>query len=173
MYGLADSVSYWRGANFDWPWTPALTHAAVYNIALSASQRNSLHLTISDVVFSISKTIAYTGSFSEYPEITIVGPITDPVLTNVSTGEVLDFTGITISAGDSYTIDCRFGYKTVKNAAGTNKIADLTSDSDLATFHLGADPEVSGGSNAFTLTGTSTDANTQVTVAYYNRYVGI
>lgn len=122
--------------------------------------------------YAASKTITYTGSFRAFPVITILGPITDPVLTNVSTGEDLDFTGITIAGGDSYTIDCRFGYKTVKNAAGTNKIADLSSGSDLATFHLGADPEVSDGANAFTLTGTGTDSNTQVTVAYYERFVG-
>lgn len=171
--GLDVSNSRWRDyLSGGGAWTPAIPYAAIYNVALSSDQRAAL-VTAIDSTFSVSKTIAYAGSFSEYPVITIVGPITDPVLTNVSTGEVLDFTGITISGGDSYIIDCRFGYKTVKNAAGTNKIADLTSDSDLATFHLGAAPEVSEGNNAITLSGTSTDANTQVTVAYYNRYVGL
>lgn len=169
-----ESDSRWRsGSGGLQPWTPSFPQAAIYDIALSSTQRASVPAAIDGTSISASKTITYTGSFSEYPVITITGPITDPVLTNVSTGDVLDFTGITISAGNSYTIDCRFGYKTVKNSAGTNKIADLTSDSDLATFHLGADPEVSGGANALTLSGTSTDANTQVTVAYYNRYVGL
>lgn len=174
-YGIsgANASSTWRGqlgggAN----WTPAIPNGAIYNIALSSDQRNSLTTAV-DGGYDISKTITYSGSFVEYPVITITGPITDAVLTNVSTGETLDFTGITIAGGTSYTIDCRFGYKTVKNSAGTNKIADLTSDSDLATFHLAPAPEVSGGANAITLTGTSTDSNTQVTVAYYNRYVGM
>lgn len=161
----------WRGEWWGRAWTPAIPNGAIFNTALTTTQRNSLVAAI-DGGYAASKTITYTGSFRAFPVITILGPITDPVLTNVSTGEDLDFTGITIAGGDSYTIDCRFGYKTVKNAAGTNKIADLSSGSDLATFHLGADPEVSDGANAFTLTGTGTDSNTQVTVAYYERFVG-
>ncbi len=181
LIGLLYSADYgfYQGGETVWrastsvpadPWTPELPYAAVYNIALSETQRAALIANVIGIV--ASKTITYLGSFLTYPIITITGPITDPVLTNVSTGEDLDFTGITIAGGDTYTIDCRFGYKTVKNAAGTNKIADLTAASDLATFHLGADPEVSGGANAFTLTGTSTDANTTVTVTYNERFVG-
>lgn len=164
--------SVWRSApGGTTPWTPELLYAAIYDFELSAAQRAAL-VTATDFTYYASKTITYTGSFLTYPIITITGPITDPVLTNVSTGEDLDFTGVTIAGGDTYTIDCRFGYKTVKNAAGVNKIADLTAASDLATFHLGADPEVSGGANAFTLTGTGTDANTTVTIAYNERFVG-
>lgn len=171
--GISASSSVWRAAASGpvFPWTPAITHGVIYNTFLSISKRTAL-ISAMNGGYAASKTITYTGSFRAFPVITILGPITDPVLTNVSTGEDLDFTGITISGGDSYTIDCRFGYKTVKNAAGTNKIADLSSGSDLATFHLGADPEVSDGNNAFTLTGTGTDSNTQVTVAYYERFVG-
>ncbi len=172
VYGITGSNSRWRSGDAgNTPWTPALAYAAIYDIALSPTQRTSIISAIG--VYSASKTITYNGSFAEYPVITILGPITDPVLTNVSTDETLDFTGITIAAGNTYVIDCRFGYKTVKNTAGTNKIADLTAASDLATFHLGADPEVSGGANAFTLTGTGVTAATTVTVAYYNRYVGL
>ena len=171
--GLQDSGSSWRGASGGNPWTPELTKAAVYGIELTPTQRTALHATLTGTLsIASSVTIVYNGSFLTYPIITMTGPVTDPILTNVSTGEDLDFTGITIAGGDTYTIDCRFGYKTVKNAAGTNKIADLTAASDLATFHLGADPEVSGGANAFTLTGTSTDANTTVTVTYNERFVG-
>ncbi len=172
-YGLDGSKnSVWRSSPAgSAPWDVDIPNAAIYNVALSSNQRASLTSAI-DGGLSASKTITYTGSFLTYPIITITGPITGPVLTNVSTGEDLDFTGITIAGGDTYTIDCRFGYKTVKNAAGTNKIADLTAASDLATFHLGADPEVSGGANAFTLTGTGTDANTTVTITYNERFVG-
>lgn len=152
-------------------WTPTLPYAAIYNIELTPTQREALVIAV-DGGLGASKTITYGGSFLTYPVVTITGPITDPILTNVSTGEDLDFTGITIASGDTYTIDCRFGYKTVKNAAGTNKIADLTAASDLVSFHLGADPEVSGGANAFTLTGTGTDANTEVTITYNERFVG-
>ncbi len=120
-----------------------------------------------------TRTITYLGTWREYPVIVIAGPITNPVITNVTTGDKLDFTGITINAGDSYTIDCRYGYKTVVNAVGTNKIADLTNDSDLATFSLESAPDVAGGLNDIKVTGTSANANTQVYLRYYNRYIGI
>lgn len=161
----------WRASAGANQWTPSIPYGAIFDIALTSNQRSALITAVAGG-YGASKTITYTGSFLTYPTITITGPITDPVLTNVSTGEDLDFTGVTIAGGDTYTIDCRFGYKTVKNAAGVNKIADLTAASDLATFHLGADPEVSGGANAFTLTGTGTDANTTVTIAYNERFVG-
>jgi len=177
-YGIDGSKanSTWRG----WGgginlWTPEISHGAIFDIALNANQLASLISAVDGIEagsIGASKTITYNGSFLAYPIVTIIGPITDPVLTNVSTGEDLDFTGITIAGGDSYTIDCRFGYKTVRNAAGANKRADLTAASDLETFHLGADPEVGGGVNAFTLTGTGTDSNTLVTVAYRERFVG-
>jgi len=181
---LIGSVPYARGINgsktqTEWrasgganQWTPSIPYGAIFDIALTSDQRAALIAAVAGG-YGASKTITYAGSFAEYPVVTILGPITNPVLTNVSTGETLDFTGITIAALDSYIIDCRFGYKTVKDAAGTNKIADLTTASDLATFHLAADPEVSGGANAFTLTGSGTTGATTVTVAYYNRYVGL
>lgn len=118
-------------------------------------------------------TIEYDGTFREYPIITIVGPVTDPVVTNQATSDKLDFTGITISAGDYYTIDLRYGYKTVVNAAGTNKIADLTNDSDLTTFSLEADPDVADGLNPIKVTGSAANSVTSITLTYYNRYVGI
>jgi hypothetical protein len=76
-----------------------------------------------------------------------VGPITSPVITNAITGDKLDFTGTTIVGGASYTIDCRYGQKTVVDSAGANQISKLTSDSDLSTFCLLPDPDAPGGAN--------------------------
>ncbi len=120
-----------------------------------------------------TQVITYPGTWLTFPIVTIVGPITNPVITNLSTTDKLDFTGITISAGDSYTIDCRSGYKTVTNAAGTNKIADLTDDSDLQTFSIQPNPDVAGGLNTIKVTGSSTNASTSINIVYYVRYVGI
>ena len=85
----------------------------------------------------------------------------------------MDFTDTTIATGHYYDIDCRYGYKTVLLDGTTNKIADLTAASDLATFHLAADPEVVGGANNINVTGSAIDANTKVTVTYTRRYIGI
>lgn len=118
-------------------------------------------------------TVTYAGSFRTFPTVTIYGPITDPVVENLSTGETLDFTGITIASGDHYVIDTAYGVKTVEDSSGTNKIADLTEDSDLATFHLAPDPVVVNGDNDIQVTGTAVDAETEVYLSYFDRYLGL
>jgi len=116
-------------------------------------------------------TISYGGSLWSYPhKIRIEGPITDPVITNNSTGDKLDFTGTSIGSGNYYDIDCRYGYKTVEDDGGTDRRYQLTDDSDLATFHLGADPEVADGDNEVNGAGTEVDSNTEVTIYWYERF---
>ena len=121
-----------------------------------------------------TNTITYGGNWRSYPHlIRITGPITDAVITNETTGEALDFTGTTIGAGDYYDIDLRYGQKTVEDSSGTNKIADLTDDSDLATWHLAPAPEASGGENSINVTGTSITEATSVAVNFFERYLGL
>lgn len=117
--------------------------------------------------------VNYPGTYKTFPVIVIHGPIEDCVLTNSATGEKLDFTGTTIIAGDYYTIDLRYARKTVTSAAGVNKIADLTSDSDLATWHIEAAPDAPGGVNPIAMTGLGASAGTQVTMQYHTRYVSL
>ena len=88
--------------------------------------------------------IPYAGQFPAEPIINIVGPITNPVITQVYTGKKLDFTGTTIAAGDNYQIDTRYGYKTVFDGSAVNQIAKLTNDSDLADFNANDFPDSSG-----------------------------
>jgi hypothetical protein len=121
-----------------------------------------------------SNTIEYLGSASSFPHLVrIVGPITDAQIENLTTGEVLDFTGITIVDGDYYDIDLRYGRKTVKNAAGVNKIADLASDSDLATWHIAPADEAPGGINDIRVTGSGANTATRIEIAYYIRDLGV
>jgi len=120
--------------------------------------------------------IDYSGAarWLAYPyRIRIVGPITDAIVTNLATDEKLDFDGVTIGAGVYYDIDCRYGYKTIVDDGDTNKIADLTNDSDLATWHLGADPDVTGGLNGVQVSGSSVTAATQVYIHWFDKFVGI
>jgi Siphovirus-type tail component, C-terminal domain len=114
-----------------------------------------------------STVIDYPGNWLSFPTIRITGPITDPVITNDTTGEKLDFTGTTIASGHYYDIDLRYGYKTVKLDDGTNEIANLTSDSDLATWHL--EP----GSNSISASGTAISGNTKIEINYQVRYLGV
>lgn len=119
--------------------------------------------------------IAYGGNWLSLPHlIRITGPIEDCVITNETTGEKLDFTGTTIAGGTYYDIDCRYGQKTVIDHLGVNRIADLTSDSDLATFHLAPDSlEAPGGLNSIRVTGSSVTEATGVSVNWFERYLGI
>jgi hypothetical protein len=121
----------------------------------------------------VTETVVYAGTVRADPYlIRITGPISGPVIENLTTGEKLDLSGTTIAGGDYYELDLRYGQKTVKDAAGVNRIANLTTDSDLATFHLAADDEVAGGINSLRIYGTGCDAATRVDLAYYTRYVG-
>lgn len=119
-------------------------------------------------------TIDYDGNWLALPyRIRITGPITDATITNLATDEELDFDSVTIAAADYYDIDCRYAYKTVLDSNEVNKIADLTEDSDLATWHLAADPDVTDGQNGIQVTGSAVTAATEVTIQWFDKFVGI
>lgn len=117
--------------------------------------------------------VTYVGSWLTYPIIVITGPITNCVITNEATGEKLDFTGVTIAGADTYTINLTGERKTVVNAAGANKIADLTADSDTATWHIEAAPDAPGGINTIHVTGTGANAATAVRMRFLTRYLSL
>lgn len=123
-----------------------------------------------------SAQINYPGTADSFPWLTITGPITNPVitLTDASGSQKLDFTGITIPAGHSYTIDTRYPYKTVLYDDGTNKVGDLTTDSVLATFSFNAClPGETTHANSVTVTGSSANAATRIDLNWMNRYIGV
>ena len=116
--------------------------------------------------------ITYAGDLLEHPTVIVTGPIDDCVITNETTGETLDFTGLSLGAGETRTLDLRYGYKTVVDELGANALADLTDASDLATFHLAADPDAPGGNNSLRVTGSAVTTATAVRMRYYDRYSG-
>ena len=119
------------------------------------------------------RVVAYPGSAPSSPVIRITGPITNPVITNETTGKVLSLTGYTIAQADYYDIDTRYGHQTVKDAAGASQIAKLTDASDLGTFALAPWPVAPGGVNSIRVTGTAINNLTSVIVTWWNRYLGI
>lgn len=130
--------------------------------------------TIIGTTLDQTNVVSYQGTWRTFPIITIIGPITDPIIENETTGEVLDFDGTTIASGDIWSIDLRYGYKTITDQDGTNQIAALSDDSDLATWHLKAiDLDLSGQNNTIRVIGQATDENTNVLILYYERYIGI
>ncbi len=117
--------------------------------------------------------ISYTGTWPVNPTIIIKGPLTNPVITNLTTNEKLDLTGAVLISSDTYTIDTRYGYKTIKDQAGVNKISLLSSDSNLATFHLDVDPVAPSGINNIKVVGSAAGASTQVYLQFNTRYIGL
>jgi hypothetical protein len=119
--------------------------------------------------------LSYDGTYPDFPLLTVYGPITNFKIVNDSTGAKLDLTGFTINSGDYYTFDLRYGRKLVyKNGVTSdNRINEVTSDSQLATFNIEADPTVSGGLNQYHVTGTSATGLTKAVLQYHRRFDGI
>jgi len=118
-------------------------------------------------------TLTYLGTWETYPIIVITGPLSDFRIVNNTTGEAIEIT-FDVPLGDTLTIDLSYGAKTVVDAGGTSRIGAVTSDSDLATFHIAPDPEAPGGVNSLRVTGSGAQPDiTQVAVDYFTRYFGI
>jgi hypothetical protein len=118
-----------------------------------------------------SMIINYAGNWLSYPHlIRLIGPMTEPIVTNLTTGETLPFSG-TIAAGHYYDIDLRYGHKTVVDDAGANKISSLSTGHDLATWHIAAHPEALGGVNVIEVKAASVNENSAVTLSWLNRYL--
>lgn len=118
--------------------------------------------------------LAYEGTWYEYPIVTMYGPGTGWTLTNETTGDVLDFPTLTLTAGQYVEVDLRYGYKSITDHAGANRVGELSTDSDLATWHLAPAPAAAGGVNQIRLAvGSGAADATGVRLSYYNRYIGL
>ena len=133
---------------------------------------------------TISYGNGYVYADVEYPVIRIFGPITSPKVENLTTGEVLDFSangGLSLSLGQWVEIDLRYrSGKTAVDQDGNSVDQYLTTDSDLATWHLSYNTELldaalgtrSTGDNQIRVTGGGANLSTRVQVLYYDRYLG-
>ena len=123
---------------------------------------------------NVSFPIAYPGTWDAYPVIYIGGPIVGPTISNEALGLQLSLSTASIAAGDSYVIDCRWGYKTITRASdGSNRIFELDSSSDLTEFRIGAAPTPVGGLNSIRLAGTGAGPLTYIAIHYPILYVGV
>ena len=105
------------------------------------------------------------AAIDSFPIITLTGPINTPVITNNTTGDSLTFT-TNLGSGTVYTIDTRYGYKSVTDQLGAVKTGDLSNTSDLATFSLVP------GDNSITVTGTSATVATSISFQFYKYFLG-
>ena len=79
-------------------------------------------------------TVTNGGNFVTFPVITITGAGENPTIENVTTGESLTLSGLTIVSGDTVVIDCKNGTVTVNGADG---LSYLTSDSVFISLASG------------------------------------
>lgn len=119
-----------------------------------------IHLA-SDTVLG-EQTVTNDGDVETWPVWTIAGPATSITLSNVTTGEAITLP-ITLTAGQSVTIDTRPFRKTVRRDDGTNLYGNLAAGSALWSLPQGASTvnvQVAGST-----------ASTFVTLVYYRRYL--
>jgi hypothetical protein len=130
--------------------------------------------TVGTSTFNTFESVNYLGSFDSAPEsVKIVGPITDPVISNSGTGKQsniakIDFTGTTIAAGDYFLIELGYGKNTIVDKYGNNKIDKLSPDSDLAGFVFSATKP-----NSVNVTGSAIAGETLVQFLWREKYLGI
>jgi hypothetical protein len=107
------------------------------------------------------------NAWDTYPTIYVTGAAASLKITNTTTGDKIDFGSNTIGTGVTYTIDTRYGYKTIVDGAGANQLSKLTNDSNLATWRLVP------GDNSINVTGTGLDSNSRIFIQYNTRYIGV
>lgn len=109
------------------------------------------------------QTVTNDGDVIAWPVWTVQGPATSVVLTNVTTGQVIDLP-VALTNVQSVTIDTRPFFKTVRRNDGTNLYGSLTAASSL--WALG-----SGGSTVIRTTVAGSTAETFVTLVFSRRWL--
>lgn len=114
-----------------------------------------------------------SGNFAVYPDITITGPVTNPVLTNSENSGSINLTGLTVDADQSVRILMSDGNKRVVNAAGSSLLGSVTNfPVGILDFTLAYDGQNgSDGVNTITLTGSGTTAATEVVVTWTDKFL--
>lgn len=103
--------------------------------------------------------ISNTGNYTAYPVITMNGALINPVITNITNGQSVSYSG-TIASGSSVIIDTY--NKTAVTNNGTNIRANISGF-----------PTIEKGDNIFTLTDQGNSSVASAIIAYNDTYVGI
>jgi hypothetical protein len=119
-----------------------------------------------------SGVVNYSGTWVEYPIITLTGPYNSATITNQATG-VSIFMSVPIAAGETRIIDLTPGQQSITDGSGDNKFSDLGPGSNLVNFNLRPDPEVADGLQEITVTMPGGASDSGATLTYRQRYFGI
>lgn len=159
---------------------PLFFNASQSVIALSVANQVQLVFPITfPITFGLSGlvmttgSITYLGTWKSYPTITLTGPYTRVVITNLQTGVSL-YMSVAIAAGEQRIIDLTPGSQSIVDQNGINRFSDLGTGSNLVDFAILPDPEVVNGVQEITIqlvdgiNGTSSAA-----ISYYERFFGL
>jgi hypothetical protein len=115
--------------------------------------------------------VAYTGTVMSSPILQCIGPLTNLTLVD-GAGRLIQLTS-SVPDGDIWTIDLRYGKKTVIDSAGISQFASLSIYSDLINWGLYPEPTFDAGLQYLSVSATGTTSSSQVNMFWYDRYVGI
>jgi hypothetical protein len=115
--------------------------------------------------------VVYTGTVVSHPIIQCIGPLSDLVIAD-GAGRLISFTA-TIPAASIWTVDLRYGRKTIIDQDGVSKFQYLSVTSDIVNWGLYPDPTFDSGQNPISVSATGTTNVSVVNMYWYDRYVGI
>ncbi len=151
-------------------WESELPKAAIYDIALTETQRVALDTWMNGTAVLGSANLVNSGDVNAYPYITITGPIANPKLVNITTGQTIDLSGINVGNAQTLTLDLRTGDK--QTGGDQNFLQQLTSPIALANWHLAPAPVAAGGTNTIVVYGGGTFTTaSKVVIQHTNQYM--
>jgi hypothetical protein len=121
-----------------------------------------------------SSIVSYNGTFASYPVITVFGGdagLQNLTIANVTTNKVIYINSIPVNA--TYTIDLRYGYKTVVDQNGVNRITNVNPQSNLTTFAIVPSNSYTAFDNEIVVECDNASNNSFVTIYYYTQYTSI
>lgn len=154
-------------------WTVVLEDNLIFYEAPAYVERMVFPIWFTGIIISSYLNITYGGTWLAYPTIAVTGPADNLLIRNITTDEKLELVGYSIAPGEVVTFVTEYGNKTVTNSAGDNLLPYLTTDSDLATFHLEPDPGAPGGVNQMHVYCTGATPATQVAIYWRTRFIGL
>lgn len=115
----------------------------------------------------VQQSVENRGDINASPIITVVGPGSNPIVRNVTTGEVTDI-NLSIAAGESIVIDTRFGVKSVvyNQPGGQSSVIGYMSSSSVFVGML-------PGVNTIQCSMNNTTTDSRFEIEWYDYYLGV
>jgi len=121
-----------------------------------------------------STNIAYEGTFVAYPIIEIFSGdagLSNLTIANVTSNQLILITSIPVNT--TYTIDLRYGLKTVVDQNGVNRIQSVNPQSNLTTWSIIPGDAYGSYANNIVVESNNASTNSSVTLRYFTQYTAI